>query len=123
MKFSGKFTGLLLAAIVMLLAVAGSQSAQAVPYTVCNNSAVPVTVTLIGSCGLNRFIVPPANVVINPGTCFTWNAPNPPCSIISVRVNGVAYATPAAVPFCYPVAAPPPNFVCFTGGAPQVNIF
>jgi len=121
MKFSGTLSGLLLAAIIAILSIGATESAQAQPYTVCNNSPVPVTVTLIVGCGGAVMNLPPANVLIPPAGCFTWNVPAT-CVVLRVRVNGVFYPVPAAVPFCYAVFAPPPNQVCFTGAIPQVQI-
>ncbi len=121
MKFVNKLTGLLVAAFIMVLSIAATESVQAQPYTVCNNTTVPVAVCLQANCGGVIVNIGPCPAIIPPGGCFTWPVPAA-CVVTGVTVGGVFYGVPAAIPFCYGVLAPPPNWVCYTGGVPQVII-
>ena len=108
----------------ILFAVLGpATNASAQIYVVCNNSPVAVAVCLQVNCGGAIGNLAPCPAVIAPGQCFTWSVPAA-CVVMGTRVNGVLYPVPAAFPFCYPVAAPPPTWVCYSGGAAvvQVNI-
>ncbi len=106
---------------ILFAVLSPTPDAQAQPYVVCNNSNVPVSVCVRVNCGGAVAFLAPCPAMIPPGACFTWNVPAA-CVVTGVRVNGVAYPVPAVFPFCYPVAAPPPNWVCYTGGVPQVRI-
>ncbi len=114
-----KFFSAFLCAI--LLTALGSISAQAQIYAVCNNSTVAVAVCIHVNCGGVVGTLAPCPALIAPGACFTWNVPTG-CVVSGTRVNGVFYPVPAAFPFCYPVAAPPPNWVCYSGGAAVVQV-
>ena len=112
MKYSGKLTGLLLAAIIAILSIGATESAQAQTYTVCNSSPVMVTVCIWENCGGVRAQVMPCPVNLPPMQCFVWNL-TPGCTAVAIDVNGTTYAIlPPGV--TTPLDPPnPPNLMTF----------